>query len=171
MFRFYLPAGAAMPCLMLAASASAQDAAPAHPSEQGQLPSWMGSDVVVTGQRRTYAEPDTSAATKTDTPLVNVPQSVQVLNKTLIEEQDRRTLGDALVNVAGVSPTRPEEVLFTAPIIHGFPAEIYQDGLPFYGATQAANDPTSLVGVERIDVVKGPVSTLYAGGVGTPLAG
>ena len=96
---------------------------------------------------------------------------MQVITRTLIEEQDRRTLGEALVNVSGVTPTRSEEVLFTSPIVRGFPAEIYLDGLPIYGATQAANDPTSLVGVERIDVVKGPTSTLYAGGTGTPLGG
>lgn len=171
MFRSYLLAGGAASCLMLAASASAQNAPPSEPDEQRRTPSWTGADIVVTGQRQIYAEPDTSAATKTDTPLINVPQSVQVINKTLIEEQDRRTLADALVNVSGVTPVRSEEVLFTSPIIRGFPSEIYQDGLPFYGATQTANDPTSLVGVERIDVVKGPVSTLYAGGVGTPLGG
>ena len=167
----YLLAGGAASCLVLAASASAQDATSTRPSEQRQTPSWTGGDIIVTGQREAYTVPDTSAATKTNTPLINVPQSVQVITKTLIEEQDRRTLGDALVNVSGVTPTRSEEVLFTAPIIHGFPAEIYQDGLPFYGATQAANDPTSLVGVERIDVLKGPTSSLYAGGVGTPLGG
>ena len=133
-------------------------------------PSWM-SEVVVTGLRPTYAAPDTNAATRTDTPLIDVPQSVQVITRSLIQEQDRRTLGDALVNVSGVTPTRAEEFLFTSPIVRGFPAEIYLDGLPLYGATQAANDPTSLVGVERIDVLKGPVSPLYAGGVGTPLGG
>ncbi len=148
------------------ASAVHAQAAPADAT-----PSWTGNTIIVTGERPHYGSPDTSSATRTDTPLIEVPQSVQVINKTLIEEQDRRTLGDALVNVSGVVPTRSEELLFTAPIIHGFPAEIYQDGLPFYGATQAANDPTSLVGVERIDVLKGPTSSLYAGGVGTPLGG
>lgn len=171
MFRSYLLAGGAASCLMPAASAYAQEAIPSDPGEQRRTPSWTGDDIVVTGLRQTYTEPDTSAATKTNTPLINVPQSVQVINKTLIEEQDRRTLADALVNVSGVTPVRSEEVLFTSPIIRGFPSEIYQDGLPFYGATTTANDPTSLVGVDRIDVVKGPVSTLYAGGVGTPLGG
>lgn len=171
MFRWHLLAGGAAWGLVLAASASAQDATSSVAGEPRQTPSWTGSDVVVTGQRQAYTEPETSAATKTDTRLIDVPQSVQVINKTLIEEQDRRTLADALVNVSGVTPVRSEEVLFTSPIIRGFPSEIYQDGLPFYGATQTANDPTSLVGVERIDVVKGPVSTLYAGGVGTPLGG
>lgn len=153
---------------LLATPAFAQTTAP---PTQDTAPSWTSETIVVTGKLEAYAVPDTGAATKTNTPLIQVPQSVQVITKTLIEEQDRRTLGDALVNVSGLTPTRSEEVLFTAPIVHGFPAEIYQDGLPFYGATQAANDPTSLVGVERIDVVKGPTSTLYAGGVGTPLGG
>ena len=134
-------------------------------------PSWTGAEVVVTGQRQGYAVPDSASATRTDTPLIDVPQSVQVLTRTLIQEQDRRTLGDALANVSGVTPTRSEEALFTSPIVRGFPAEIYLDGLPMYGATQAANDPTSLAGVERIDVLKGPTATLYAGGVGTPLGG
>lgn len=171
MFRSYLLAGCAASWLVLSATASAQDVVSSRPSKQRSSPSWTGGDIIVIGHRQTYVEPDTSAATKTNTPLVNVPQSVQVINKTLIEEQDRRTLADALVNVSGVTPVRSEEVLFTSPIIRGFPSEIYQDGLPFYGATTTANDPTSLVGVERIDVVKGPVSTLYAGGAGTPLGG
>ena len=156
MSRSHWLAGGAVPCLLLAASASAQELSTSNQVEQRTSPSWAGDPIVVTARRGGYAVPDTGAATKTDTPLVNVAQSVQVLNRTLIEEQDRRTLADALVNVSGVTPVRSEEVLFTSPIIRGFPAEIYGDGLPFYGATTTANDPTSLVGVERIDVVKGP---------------
>ena len=154
------------PLLALLGAGVLTPAAHAEPAP----PTWNG-EVVVTAARKTYAAPDTSAATRTDTPLIQTPQSVQVITRTLIEEQDRRTLGDALANVSGVTPTRSEEVLFTSPIVRGFPAEIYLEGLPLYGATQAADDPTSLVGVERIDVVKGPTSTLYAGGVGTPLGG
>ena len=143
----------------------------AQTAEVRPAPSWTPDEIVITGKREGYGEPNSSSATRTDTPLIETPQSVQVITRTLIEEQDRRTLGEALVNVSGVTPTRSEEVLFTSPIVRGFPAEIYLDGLPIYGATQAANDPTSLVGVERIDVVKGPTSTLYAGGTGTPLGG
>ena len=155
---------------MLPASPSMAQTTGTEPDER-RPPSWIGNDIVVVGQRDTYFVPETSAATKTDTPLIEVPQSVQVINRTLIEEQDRRTLADALVNVSGVTPVRSEEVLFTSPIVRGFPGEIYQDELPFYCATTTANDPTSLVGVERMDVVKGLVSTLYAGGVGTPHGG
>lgn len=54
------------------------------PAEEGQTPSWSGSDIVVTGVRDGYSAPETSAATRTDTPLIQVPQSVQVLTRTSI---------------------------------------------------------------------------------------
>ncbi len=118
-----------------------------------------------------YVAVDTSAATRTDTPLIQVPQSVGILTQGLLVEQDARSLNDALVNVSGVTPTKPEEVLFTQPIVRGFPAEVYWDGLPTFGFTTTNNDPTSLVDAERIEVLKGPTSTVYGGGVGAPLGG
>lgn len=130
--------------------------------------------VKVTASRYRFRTSDTAStsrsATRTDTPLINIPQSVQVISQTLIKEQDARTLADALVNVSGVMPSQPEENLFVAPTVRGFPAEVYMDGLPMYGMN-AANSPASLVGVERIDVLKGPASTLYGGGIGSPLGG
>jgi iron complex outermembrane receptor protein len=155
--------------LTLIAGASAASAAtPADTAANGQ--SWV-SEVVITGQRQGYAAPTAASATRTDTPLIQVPQSVQVLTRTLIAEQDRRTLADALVNVSGVTPTKAEEVLLASPLLRGFASEIYVDGLPLFGQTQAANDPDSLVGVERIEVLKGPSATLYGGGLGSPLGG
>ncbi len=126
--------------------------------------------VVVTATREGYATTDASSATRTSALLIKVPQSVQVLTRTLIVEQDLRTLSEALVNVSGVTPTRSEETLFAQPIVRGFPSEIYLDGLPAFGTT-ASIDPTSLVGTERIEVVKGPTSTMYGGGAGAPLGG
>lgn len=132
-----------------------------------QLPKMTVKDTADEG----YAVPSATAATRTDTPLIDIPQSVQVIPRTLLEEQDVRTLAQALVNVSGVVPTKPEELLFTPPIVRGFPAEVYVDGLPIFGGNQQAFDPTSLVGVERIEVLKGPTATLYGGGLGTPLGG
>ncbi|KQM43701.1 ligand-gated channel [Sphingomonas sp. Leaf11] len=150
------------------AAAQTQDTSPSTDVATSQ--SWTG-EIIVTGTRDGYAAPETSAATRTDTPLIQVPQSVQVLTRTLIEEQDRRTLGAALVNVSGVTPTRSDEVLFIPPIVRGFPAEVYLDGLSVFAGNQQAYDPNSLVGIERIDVLKGPTATLYGGGIGTPLGG
>jgi len=118
-----------------------------------------------------YAASDTRSATRTNTPLINIPQSVEAVTHALIADQDTHTLAEALVNVSGVTPAKPQEIGFVSPLIHGFPAEIYEDGLPSFGATQSWNDPTSLIGVSRIDVLKGPSSALYGGGLGSPLGG
>ncbi|MGL3822231.1 TonB-dependent siderophore receptor [Sphingopyxis sp. R3-92] len=133
--------------------------------------SWTADTIVVTGERHGYSAPTSSSAARTDTPLIEVPQSVQVITRSLLQDQDRRTLGDALVNVSGVTPTRSEENLFIPPILRGFPAEVYLDGLPVFAGNQQAYDPSSLAGVERIEVLKGPSATLYGGGLGTPLGG
>ncbi|WP_448664106.1 TonB-dependent siderophore receptor [Sphingomonas sp. CJ20] len=156
--------------LALFAAIGFSSAAHAQTADAGTTPSWT-SDIVVIGQRERYAAPDSAAATRTDTPIINVPQSVQVVTRALIDEQDRRTLGEALVNVSGVTPTRIDEVLFIPPIVRGFPAEVYLDGLPIFAGNQQGYDPNGLVGVERIDVIKGPTATLYGGGLGTPLGG
>lgn len=118
-----------------------------------------------------YAVTDSMSATRTNTPVIDIPQSVETVAEALIAEQDTHTLADALVNVSGVTPAKPQEIGFVSPLIHGFPAEIYEDGLPSFGATQSWNDPTSLVGLKRIDVLKGPSSSLYGGGLGSPLGG
>lgn len=140
-------------------------------TQRKSAPSWTLETVTVKGQPEGYAVPNSSAATRTDTPLIEIPQSVQVLTNSLLEEQDLRTLGDALVNVSGVTPTRSDEILFIPPIVRGFPAEVYLDGLPIFGGNQQAYDPDGLVGIEQIDVLKGPSATLYGGGLGTPLGG
>jgi iron complex outermembrane receptor protein len=127
--------------------------------------------IQVTAAPDSFVALDSSSATRTDTPLIEVPQSVETITHAVLVAQDSHKLTDALVNVSGVTPTKPEELLFTPPIVRGFPAEVYVDGLPIFGGNQQAFDPTSLVGVERVDVLKGPTSALYGGGLGSPLGG
>ncbi|MBJ7483490.1 TonB-dependent receptor [Brevundimonas sp.] len=159
----------AAPLALLLAACAAPAFAQTEPAVQ-TAPSWIG-EVVVTGARQRYASPDSTSATRTDTPLIQVPQSVQVLTSSLLEEQGVRHLSDALVNVSGVTATQPQEVLFTPPLLRGFPGEVYVDGLPIFGGNQQAFDPAGLVGIERIEVLKGPSSALYGGGLGSPLGG
>lgn len=132
-------------------------------------PSWTLKPVEVTARSGRYTTSTNVAATRTDTPLIEVPRSVQVITSTLLQEQDRRTLGEALVNVSGVTPTRSDENLFIPPIVRGFPAEVYLDGLPLFAGNQQAYDPTGMVGISSISVLKGPSAALYGGGLGTPL--
>ncbi|MEM9503920.1 MAG: TonB-dependent receptor plug domain-containing protein, partial [Cyanobacteria bacterium P01_E01_bin.43] len=85
--------------------------------------------IVVTGEEGSrYFEPNTSTATRTDTPLRDIPQSIQVIPREVLEDQQVITLGDALRNVSGV--VRSERIfngeLFT---IRGFSgATILRDG-------------------------------------------
>ncbi|MCK9800345.1 TonB-dependent siderophore receptor [Pseudomonas sp. MAFF 302030] len=133
--------------------------------------SWTLEPINVSGNGESYSAPSSASATRTETPLIEVPQSVQVVTRAMLREQDSHSLADALVNVSGVRATKPQEALFTQPIVRGFPAEIYMNGLPAFGGTAASIDPTSLIGTERIEVLKGPTSALYGGGIGAPLGG
>ncbi|MEC4589661.1 TonB-dependent receptor [Nitrospirillum amazonense] len=168
--RIFLFAGASALALGLQPAAAQTAGTPSTTGTQAAAPSWI-NEVIVTGVREGDAVPNAQSATRTDTPLIQIPQSVQVITGTLLAEQDAHVLADALVNVSGVTPTQPQEVLFTPPIIRGFPAEVYVDGLPIFGGNQQAFDPASLVGTERIEVLKGPTATLYGGGLGSPLGG
>lgn len=136
-----------------------------------RLQTWTLEPITVTGVREGYTAPTATSATRTNTPLIEVPQSVQVVTQSMIKEQGSHSLADALANVSGVRATKPQEALFTQPIVRGFPAEIYMNGLPAFGGTAASIDPTSLIGTERIEVLKGPTSALYGGGIGAPLGG
>ncbi|MDX2274335.1 MAG: TonB-dependent receptor [Hyphomonadaceae bacterium] len=148
---------------MAPAIASAQDA--------DQRESWANETIVVTGQRPSLAAPNATTATRTPTPIEEIPQSIQTITRTLIDEQDLQTPGDALANVSGVTSYDSTEVVIQSPLIRGFAAQYFTDGVLSYALPSGISDPGSLAGVERIEVAKGPASTLYGGGRGAPLGG
>lgn len=71
----------------------------------------------------------------------------------------------------GVTLTHSDEVLFIPSIARGFSAKVYFDGQSVFAGNQRAYDPNNLLGIDRIDVLKGPTATLYGGGIGTPMGG
>ena len=160
----------ALSTLLLATTAVAAEPAPDAAAVPDRA-TWAPEEIIVTGTRREgFAARDTATATRTATPFIEVPQSVQVLTRTLLDEQDRQTLSDALRNVSGVTPAQTSELVLINPSIRGFDAEIFLDGLPAFGSTPTV-DPGSLVNAERVEVGKGPSSTLFGGGLGAPLGG
>lgn len=160
--KYFLLSGAAALCI---APGLAFAQAP------GERDSWASDTIVVTGQRPSITAPEATTATRTPTPIEDIPQSIQTLTRTLIEEQDLQTPADALVNVSGVVPVSTAEIVLQSPIVRGFEAQYFIDGLPAYGLPDSVVDPGTLINVERIDVAKGPTSTLYGGGAGAPIGG
>jgi len=136
---------------------------------EAQAGRWTPGNIIVTGTRDSYAA-DEASITRTPVPLIEVPQSIQVITSELIKDQELVTLDEALRNVSGVVPSLPSEIVLVNPIVRGFEAEIFTDGLIGYGDT-AVIDPGSLWNVERIEVAKGPTSTLFGGGIGSPVGG
>ncbi|QMW24320.1 TonB-dependent siderophore receptor [Sandaracinobacteroides saxicola] len=139
---------------------------PAHATEPD---SWTPEIIVTARPAPGYTATD-AAVLRSPVPLLDTPQSVQVLTDRLLREQDRSTLADALRNISGAIPALPSEAVLANPLIRGFEAEIFTDGLIGYGDT-AVIDPSSLWAVERIEVAKGPTSVLFGGGTGAPLGG
>jgi iron complex outermembrane receptor protein len=119
-------------------------------------------ELVVTGEgQRGYFVPKSSTATKTDTPILDIPGSVQVIPRQVFEDQGIYRVGDAVQNVSGVSSTGEyqgyEELIF----IRGFQVSTFQgsyfrDGIRTF--TFGSPDTTNL---ERLEVLKGPASILF----------
>ncbi|WP_263588864.1 TonB-dependent siderophore receptor [Sphingopyxis sp. GC21] len=155
---------------IIALGAALAAATPAHAQTVDRPSGWTPTDIVVTARKDSdYTATDT-ATLRTPVPILETPQSVQVLTRTLIDEQSLATLAEALRNISGVVPAQPSEAVLIKPIVRGFSSEIYVDGLPQYGDA-STYDPSSLIGVERIEIAKGPTSQLFGGGTGAPVGG
>ncbi len=119
--------------------------------------------VTVTGKRNYYKQDDTSSATKTNTKLLDVPQSVTAVTRDLIEDQDMRTMGDVTRYVPGVTMGQGEGHR-DAPTLRGnsSTADFFVDGVR--DDVQHFRD---LYNAERIEVLKGPNALIFGrGGAG-----
>lgn len=117
--------------------------------------------LTVVGRARShYRVDESSLATGTPTELARTPQSVQVLNQSLITDQAARQVTDLYRSISGVSQYSYSGVTF-----RGFRQdEIRYDGLrgdPFAGFAipQLAN-------IDQVQVLKGPAGALF--GTGEP---
>lgn len=116
-----------------------------------------------------YAVKSTTSATRTDSLIKETPQSIVVIPRKVIDDQQSVTISEALKNVSGVR-ANSEFVTpsFDSTLIRGFAAEQLLDGYTQYYNT---GDREGLVNVERIEVLKGANAVLYSGGSGAPVGG
>jgi len=111
-----------------------------------------------------YRVPGTSIGTRTDTPLLNIPQSIQVIPQQVIEEQAATTVNEALRNAVGVSTGRvATDNQSLVPVIRGFETQnVLRNGLR--DETFGFGSGTSLSNIERVEILRGPASVLYGQG-------
>jgi len=106
-----------------------------------------------------YAATHSYTGTKTDTPILETPMSVQVVTRDVIDDQGAQRLEDVYRNVSGVveSGNTLNAQSFVLPVIRGFETPtILRNGVR---ATTVGT--VDLVNVERVEVLKGPASILF----------
>ncbi|WP_413482443.1 TonB-dependent siderophore receptor [Morganella psychrotolerans] len=103
------------------------------------------------------------SATKTDTPLIETPQSVTVLTRDEMTAHNAQSVSEALRYTAGVLQTNDAaSSRFDNLSIRGFnitSTGMLRDGLR--STTAQAWPKAEQYGLERIDVIRGPASVLY----------
>lgn len=106
------------------------------------------------------------SGTKTDTPLVAVPQSVSVVTRDQMDAQGAATIDQALRYTAGVSSQDSTDFRFDQLRGRGFQYDEYLDGLILSPSAYYANPRIDPYFLESIEVLRGPASVLY--GAGSP---
>lgn len=102
----------------------------------------------------------TSSATRTPTALLDIPQSVQIIDRQLLLQQQAVTMSDIVRNASGVtvpnsSGGRAEDIN-----MRGFTTStVFKDGFRFDGFASRA--PLEVANIEQVEVLKGPSSGLF----------
>ena len=118
--------------------------------------------IVVTGARDQYGAETTRGATRTDTPLVDVPQAVSVVTERQIEDQAMRSIGDVLRYVPGAMIGQGEghrdQITLRG---NNSTADFFVDGLrddiQYY---------RPLYNLDRVEVLRGPNAMIFGRGGG-----
>lgn len=131
---------------------------PAH-AQEADRPTLPAVNVVG-AQDDGYTTPDATSGTKTNAPLRDVPQTINVVPARVLEDQHVNSMQDALKNVPGVSFSHGDGQRDQVSI-RGFSAmtDQYVDG--FRDDALYFRD---LSNIERVDVIKGPAAVLYGRG-------
>jgi len=118
--------------------------------------------IVVTGklEAQGYSVPNATTATRTNTELRDIPQSIQVLPQRVLEDQQINRLSEALRNVSGVSVGDSFGDSLNRINIRGFQSDVLlEDG--FRRGSFSSRGTSDIELIERVEVLKGPASVLY----------
>jgi iron complex outermembrane recepter protein len=119
-------------------------------------------NVIGLQNRRGYRLPNTSTATKTDTPLFDIPQSIQVIPRQIIEDRGVTRVGEIVQNVSGVTVTAGPSNVGESFTIRGFSGGEFGSQNEFRNGFRSLGLGTFNSGnIDRVEVLKGPASVLY----------
>ncbi|MEO6245122.1 MAG: TonB-dependent receptor plug domain-containing protein, partial [Opitutaceae bacterium] len=109
---------------------------------------------------KSYSTLRSATATKTDTALINVPQSISVVTRELIDDQAMHSIGDVMRYVPGAGIAQGEGNRDT-PVLRGnsTTADFFVDGIR--DDVQYFRD---LYTVDRVEVLKGPNAMIFGRG-------
>ncbi|MDB6060276.1 MAG: TonB-dependent receptor protein [Verrucomicrobiaceae bacterium] len=114
-----------------------------------------------------YVAKRSATGTKTDTPLLETPQSISVVTHDRMVAQAVTTTEQALRYTAGVlTEVTGYDLRYQSLMVRGFSPTIYRDGLRTFASGSYGDWQADPQGLERIEVLKGPASVLY--GQGSP---
>jgi catecholate siderophore receptor len=118
--------------------------------------------IIVTGASQGYAATNSVTATKTDTPLLDVPQTINVITREQMNDQAQRSLSDVLRYIPGVTVAQGEgnrdQIILRG---QNTTADFFLDGV---------RDDTQyyrgLYNLDRVEVLKGPYALIFGRGGG-----
>ena len=143
------------------AAATLPMAGTAH-AEIGAAEAADANAIVVSARSDSYHVDTTASATKTNTPLIDVPQSVTVITRQQLDDQALGQLGEALRYVPGVTLAQGEghrdQITLRG---QSTTADFYLDGL-----RDDAQYYRSLFNTERVEVLKGANAMIFGRGGG-----
>ncbi|QMS86509.1 TonB-dependent siderophore receptor (plasmid) [Nostoc edaphicum CCNP1411] len=120
-------------------------------------------ELTVTGERDGYNVPTATTGTKIEAPLRDLPLSIQVIPRQVIEDRGVVRLNDLADNVAGVQQEPGYGSLPSVGFrIRGFTTNFgnLRNGFQDFGYVT----PRDIANVEQFEILKGPASVLYGGG-------
>jgi catecholate siderophore receptor len=129
------------------------------------VPAWAGEEapeIIVIGYAEGYNAEQSVTATKTDTPLLDVPQSIQVVTRARLDDQASHSLADVLRYVPGVTVgqgegNRDQITLRGQNTSADFFLDGVRDDVQYY---------RGLYNIERVEVLKGPYALIFGRGGG-----
>lgn len=148
---------------MLAFSAFSASADAAEDAANVTLPEVS----VVGAATASYNPPDAAGATRTDTPLREIPQAVRVLPRALVEDIGATRFDQTFDYASGIARQNGFGGLWDNFAIRGFTG--HEDtGAGYlvngFAANRGYTAPRDTATIERVEVLKGPSASLYGSG-------